>query len=115
MAIKLSRLHGWIAAAPEVTRRADAVFGPADPAHVTMVTLHQQAAAAGVRMTEMRPQAGQVELLVEGTAPAVGAYISGLAGQRPPVRLAMVSVAIQSKVEAPLTARVRVIPVSREP
>lgn len=114
LAVTLSRLHGWVAAGGEVTRRADAVFGSPEAADTTAMALHRQAAAAGVRMTEMRPQAQTVELLVEGSASAVGAYLSGLAAQRPPVRVDMVSIATQAKADAPLTARMRVMPVGPE-
>lgn len=110
LAVTLSRLHGWVAAGGEVTRRADAVFGPPEDAETTVMALHRQASTAGVRMTEMRPQAQQVELLVEGSASAVGTYLAGLVAQRPPVRVDMVSIATQAKVDAPLTARVRVTP-----
>lgn len=110
----LARLHGWVTAAPEVTRRADAVFGSStEEAPTAVMTLHREAAAAGVRMTEVRPQGEDVELLVEGPIASVGAYLSQLAAQRPPVRLETVNLMTQPKADAPLAARVRVSPVGR--
>ena len=107
--VKLARLQGWIASAPEISAAHEALIG-ADGARrgFALGDLSQQASAAGVHLTELKPRAQEIELSLEGSAQGISAYLQGLLARKPPLRLESVGLASQPKTGAPILLRLRV-------
>ena len=114
-AAKLARLQGWTAVASEVEQQMAAVLGAegGDSQSTTEAVSHD-AAAAGTRLTEVRPQMDAVELMAEGTAQTIGAFLGAVAARRPPLQVTALGLTAQSNEAAPISLRVRVVPVPRE-
>lgn len=115
LAARLARLRGWMAVAPEVEQQMVAVFG-AEGGDTQTVTeaVSRDAAAAGARLTEVRPQVDAVELMTEGAAQAIGTFLQALTAHRPPLQVIAIGLTAQSNEAAPISLRVRVAPVPRE-
>lgn len=105
---RMARLQGWAAVAPAVAAQLEVVFGPGASGSAPLLEgLSRQASAAGVRVTELRPRAGEIELALEGSASALGRYLQQVAAHRPPWRLESLSFASQPRESAPILMRVR--------
>ena len=112
--VKLSRLQGWVAVGPTVSAAADELFGAGvTTTSVVLEHLSRQARNANVRVTELKPRVGEIELGLEGTAPALGAYLQEVASHRPPLRVESLNLLSQPQAEAPVLMRVVVQIVGR--